>query len=121
MTFLAIRALRVNSVSYLDDVLDFVLSKTVSEGLTANFDGATQLIHRIKTNSKLKSTRVDWHEFVLCVETGAYNNARQLYEAGIKERALKHDLSNAELLVCVRYCFGDFMHSDNADHGKNLN
>ena len=121
LTFLAIRALRVNSVSSLDDVLDFVLSKTVSEGLTANFDGATQLIHRIKTNSKLKSTRVDWHEFVLCVETGAYNNARQLYEAGIKERALKHDLSNAELLVCVRYCFGDFMHSDNADHCKKLN
>ena len=122
LTFLAMRALRVSAVDYIEELLHFVLSRTISEGVSANFDGAKQLIERYKKlPNHTPSQRLQWLEFVLLVETGSYPAARNLYETRIRETAEKFQLSISDLLLCVRYCFGDFMHGDNAQHGKKLN
>ena len=123
LTFLAMRALRVGAVSFIEELLDFVLSRTISEGLSANFDGAKQLIDWFKSLhlDNVASPRMQWLEFVLNVETGAFLFARKLYESGIRQRAEGNKLTHSELLLCVRYCFGDFMHGDNAQHGKTIN
>ena len=122
LTFLAMRALRVGATGNVEELLDFVLTRTISEGLSANFDGAKQLIARYKKQPNYTiSERIQWLEFVLHVETGAYSAARDLYESGIREAAEKLQLNISDLLLCVRYCFGDFMHGDNAQHGKILN
>jgi hypothetical protein len=122
LTFLAMRALRVGAVSFTEELLDFVLSRTISEGLSANFDGAKQLIERFKKlQDNIPSPRIQWLEFVLNVETGVFYAARKLYESGIRQLAEGNKLNHAELLLCVRYCFGDFMHEDLAQHGKLIN
>ena len=121
LTFLALRVLRVGGIPYISDLINFVLTKTVSEGVTTNFDGAQQLIKGYRKKVNGESVEINWLEFVLSVETGAYNSARTLYESGIRSRAEQGSLSHSKLLVCVRYCFGDFMHSDNANHGRTLN
>ena len=119
LTFLAFRALRVGGINYLEDLINFVLAKTISEGLSANFDRANQVIELYRKTIKTKSERIDWHEFVLLVETGGAIKAKGLFNNGIRTKVEQSTLSPSDLLVCVRYCFRDFS-AENAAMGTNI-
>jgi hypothetical protein len=119
LTFLAFRALRVGGINYLEDLINFVLAKTISEGLSANFDRARQVIELYRKTVKTDSERIDWHEFVLLVETGEAIKAKGLFNNRIRAKVEQCVLSPSDLLVCVRYCFGDF-NPENAALGTNI-
>jgi hypothetical protein len=124
LSFLAQRVLRMGGVNYCEELLEFVLTKVISDGLTAHFEGAQQLIRRYRerySSATELSSRIAWLEFNLAIEQGAFEYARELYKSGIRSDAENRKLSPADMLVCVRYCFGDFMYADNAAHGKELN
>ena len=121
---IAQRVLRMGGVEYAEELLEFVLTKVISNGSTAHFEGAQQLIRLYRerhSGATELSQRINWLEFNLAIEQGAAEDARKLYESGIRSDAEGRLLSPAELLLCVRYCFLDFMHADNAAHGKELN
>lgn len=119
LTFLAFRALRVGGINYLEELINFVLAKTISEGLSANFDRANQVIELYRKTIKTKSERIDWHEFVLLIETGKAVKAKGLFNNGIRAKVEQSTLSPSDLLVCVRYCFRDFS-AENAAMGTNI-
>ena len=121
LTFLAIRANRIGEVGFLEELVDFVLQETIANGITASFTGAHQLIKSYRLKWSNPNLSIDWNEFHLCVETGAYDRASVLFNSSIRAEAENNRLTIKQLLICVRYCFGHFMYSDNAILGRKIN
>jgi hypothetical protein len=112
---------RIGEVGFLEELVDFVLQETIGNGITASFTGASQLIRNYRLKWSKANFSIDWNEFNLCIETGAYERASVLFDTSIRQELEQDRLTVKQSLICVRYCFGHFRHSDNAILGRKIN